>query len=117
RSSGGEGSVERIDAVGDVEGRALVALREEVAHRPVERARHPHRDAIDGDNREGAVDPAYGVGLARQDAAPRLLSRHAMQVCERRIDEIDDAADILVVHARIMDRFATGPPGRAWEAE
>ena len=38
--------MERVDAVRDVERRALVAFREEVAHRPVHRSRQPHGGSL-----------------------------------------------------------------------
>ena len=40
---GGERLMQRVDAIGDVERRPLVALGQEVAHRPIERPRHAER--------------------------------------------------------------------------
>ncbi len=70
---GRERAVQRVDAVGDVEGRAFVALRQEIAHRPVERPRQPHGHAFGGHERERAVDAANAVRLTREDAAARLV--------------------------------------------
>ena len=38
-----ERPLQRVDAIGDEQRRALVPLRQEVAHRPIQRARHPDR--------------------------------------------------------------------------
>ncbi len=85
--------MQRVDAVGDVEGRAFVALRQEIAHRPVERPRQPHGHAFGGHERERAVDAANAVRLTREDAAARLVERHVAEAVQGGIEEIHDPAD------------------------
>ena len=52
-------SMQGVDAVGDVQRRALVPLGQEVPQRPIDRARHAHRDALGGHQGERPVDRAY----------------------------------------------------------
>ena len=68
-----ERALQRVDAVGDEQRRPFLALGEEVAHRPIHRPRHADGEAVDGDERERAVDRADGRRVAAEHAAPRLL--------------------------------------------
>ena len=60
--------------------------------------------AVDGDERERAVDGADGGGVAAEHAAPRLLDVEVVQMVQPRIEQIDDAFD-RSVHRRILVRF------------
>ena len=99
-----ERALQRVDAVRHEQRRPFVPLREEVAHRPIERARHPDRDAVDGDERERAVDGADGRRVAAEHAAPRLLDVDVVQLVQAWVEQIDDAFD-RSVHARILPEF------------
>ena len=63
----------------------------------------PDGDAVDGDERERAVDGADGGRVAAEHAAPRLLDVEAVQMVQPWIEQIDDAFD-RSVHPRILTR-------------
>ena len=88
--------MQRVDAVGDEQRRALLALGEEVAHRPIQRPRHPDRDAVLGDDRERPVDGADRGRIAGEDAAARLVQVEAVQAVQRRIEQVDQPLDVAV---------------------
>ena len=116
---GGERAVQRVDAVGDVEGRAFVALRQEVAHRPVERARQPDGHAVGGDERKRASMRANAGRVAVEDAAARLVDGHVADAVQGGIEEVHDPADGLE-HDRIVPHSMRGARVRstaaiAWE--
>ena len=80
-------------------------LGEEVAQRPVERAREPHAAPVAADEREGSLDRAHvGRGTAR-DAGPRLVDGHVANAVLVGVGQVDDAFDVLVVHGSLP-----GPP-------
>ena len=91
-----EGAMQRVDAVGDEQRRALLALGEEVAHRPVQRSRHADRDAVLGDDRERPVDGPDRGRIAGEDAAARLVQVEAVQAVQRRIEQVDQPLDVAV---------------------
>ena len=101
----GERAVQRVDAVGDEQRGPFVPLGQEVAHRPIHRARQPHGDAVQRDDREGSVERAHPCGVAAQDAASRLIGVGVVEAGQARIEQIDDAIDgaphaaILMPHA------------------
>ncbi len=88
-----ERGVQRVDAIGDVQGRAFVALGQEIPQRAIHRPRHADRDALGRDQREGSVDGANRRGVAAQHAAPRLVQIDVRERVQRGIEQIDDAAD------------------------
>ena len=93
---GGQRLVQRVDAIGDKQRRTGGALGEEVADGAVHRPRDAHGDAVVRHQRKRAVDPAHGVGIARQHASDGLVDVHVVDHVERRIEQIDDAADGLI---------------------
>ena len=99
-----ERPMQGVDAVGDEERRSLAALREEIAHGPVERSRHPDGDAVAGHERERTGDCPHARRIGGRHAASRLLEVEIVQPVERRIDQVDDAFN-RVVHDRLQ---ATG---------
>ena len=109
--------VDRVDPIGNDERRALAALGEEVAHRSVERTRHPHALALPRHERERAVDLADCVGGTMQDARAGLLDGHVAQAVGCRIDEIDELLDIFVHGRRVELRRITGAAGVDRDAE
>ena len=66
-------------------------LRQEVAHRTIQGARHADRHAIDCDQREGAVDRTDVRGIAAEHAAPPLVERHVVDLIQPGIEQVDDA--------------------------
>ena len=74
QSLGSQRLVQRVDAIGDKQRRTGGALGEEVADGAVHRPRDAHGDAVVRHQREGAVDSANGVGIARQHASPTASS-------------------------------------------
>jgi hypothetical protein len=57
-----ERALQSIDAVRNEQRKTFPALGEEVAHRAIQRASHPDRQSIDGDECEGSVDLRILVG-------------------------------------------------------
>ncbi|MGA2694323.1 MAG: hypothetical protein ABSF76_18305 [Opitutaceae bacterium] len=114
--------VDRVDPVGNDERRALAPLGEEVTHRPVERASHPHPLTLPRHKRERAVDFTDRVGGTVEDARAGLLDRNIAKALGCRIDEIDELFDVFVhggkeALGRIMgaagaDCDPEGPGGR-----
>ena len=68
--------MQRVDAIGDVQRRALLPLGQEVAHRAIHRPRQSHGDALHGDQRERSVDRAHRRRIAAQHAPARLVDVH-----------------------------------------
>src|SRR6476646_84600 len=84
---------DRVDPVRDDERRPGRLLREEVAQRPVERARHADRLAVARHERERALDARDVVGSAARDARPRLLDGHVRNPVDGGIGEVVDAVE------------------------
>ena len=83
--------LQRVDPIGHEQCRAFVPLRQEVAHRTIQGARHPDRHALDRDQREGAVDRPDVRGIAAEHAAPPLVERHVVDLIQPGIEQVDDA--------------------------
>jgi hypothetical protein len=104
---------DRVDAVRHDERGAGGFLREEVAQRPIERPRHPHRLAVPGDEREGAADPRDVLGRAARDAGARLLERHVRDAVDGRVGEVVDAVKSVVTgHAALLRSVSREPRRR-----
>ena len=97
--------MQRVDAIGDIQRRALLPLGEEVPHRPIHRPRQPDRDALAGDQRERSVDRADRVRVAAQHARARLVDVHVEEAVQGGVEQIDDAADVSL-HAAIVRQAA-----------
>ena len=86
-----ERPLQRVDPIGHEQCRAFMPLRQEVAHRAIQGARHADRHAIDRDQREGAVDRADFRGIAAEHPAPPLVERHVVDLIQPGIEQVDDA--------------------------
>ena len=64
-----ERMLQGVNPVRHEQRRPLVPLGEEVAHRPIQGSRHAHRDAVDGNQRKGAVNGPDLLRVAVQHAA------------------------------------------------
>ncbi len=93
QSLGRQRLMQRVDAIGDEQRRTGGALGEEITHGPIHRPRDADGEAVVRDQRKRAVDAAHGVGIARQHASSSLVDIHVVDHVERRVEEIDDAAD------------------------
>ena len=65
--------VQRVDPVGDVQRRALVPLRQEVAHRPVERSGHADGDALDATMANDPSMPRTASGVPLRTRRARVV--------------------------------------------
>jgi hypothetical protein len=99
----GKRAMQRIDAIGNEQCRPFLALGQKVTHRPIERPRQPHGDAIPGHECERTVDGAHGGRISGPHVSPRLVDGEVVNAIERRIQQIDDALHVLP-HSSILDQ-------------
>jgi hypothetical protein len=99
----GERPFQRVDTIRDEQRRSFLPLREEVAHRPIERARHSHGDAVFRHDGKRSVDAADGRWIAGEHAQAGLVRRHVVDGIERRIEQIHQPIDVLE-HRWILDQ-------------
>ena len=86
-----ERPLQSVDAVCDEQRRPLLPLREEVAHRPIQRASHPDRDAVHGHERERSVDGANRRRIAAEHAATGLIHVDVVKLVQIGVEQVDHA--------------------------
>ena len=96
----GKPGVNRVHTVCDDEARAVHKLCDEVPEGPIHGPSEPDLDAIDSDEREGAVDGLYGFCRTGADELTSLIDRQVEDDVLVRVSEVDDAVqwDISSVH-------------------
>ena len=98
--------VDGVDARSDDQGRAFRALGEEVAHGAVEGACHAHGLARAGEQGEGSLDVANGLGRLLEQEAAGVLDGHVVDLVGFGGGQIDYPFDILgeyICHAVYLE--------------
>ena len=84
-----------------------MAFGEEVAHRPIERPRQAHCDALRGHERKGSIDGADVLGIALEHARPCLVHAHIGDAIQGRVEKVDNSAHG-AQHVRIVSHSTHG---------